>query len=155
LSFSEFPGSVVLNPITDHEFPFILKESAEVIARKSGACFKGWQTTTAMEAYNSEAKPGEKKHGEVYEKHKVKKKRDYPSPEASPVFKSRLRNDYSRMKVARIPRVRNPTTAMAHPHWAKARPEIVRQHILFFYLILKTITAIRSYRAVSSHARAV
>jgi hypothetical protein len=82
LSFSEFPGSVVLNPITDHEFPFILKESAEVIARKSGACFEGWQTTTAMEAYNSEAKPGEKKHGEFYEKHKVKKERDYPSPKS-------------------------------------------------------------------------
>jgi hypothetical protein len=52
--------------------------------------------------YNSEAKPGEKKPVDVYKKQRSRKrKRDRPSPEASPVFKSRLRNDYSRMNVAR------------------------------------------------------
>jgi len=35
----------------------------------------------------------------------AEKKRDRPSPEASPVFKCRLRNDYSRMNVARGARI--------------------------------------------------
>jgi hypothetical protein len=46
------------------------------------------------------------------------KKRDCPSPEASPVLKSRLRNDYSRMNVSM--RLRNwkfHERAMAPLHW--------------------------------------
>lgn len=60
--------SVSLHRINDRELTLTFKKAGKVVARNHVSVSRDGRTTTVTEMYNSEAKPGEKKHVDVYEK---------------------------------------------------------------------------------------
>lgn len=60
--------SVSLHRISDREFTLAFKKAGKVVGKNRVSVSMDGRTTTVTQIYNSEAKPGEKQHVDVYEK---------------------------------------------------------------------------------------
>jgi len=60
--------SVSLHRINEREFTLTFKKAGKIVGKNEVSVSRDGRTTTVTQIYNSEAKPGEKKHVDVYEK---------------------------------------------------------------------------------------
>jgi hypothetical protein len=60
--------SVSLHRISERKFILTFKKAKKVVGKNDVSVSRDGRTTTVTQIYNSEAKPGEKKHVDVYEK---------------------------------------------------------------------------------------
>jgi len=60
--------SVSLHRINEREFALAFKKAGKVVGKNHVGVSRDGRTTTVTQIYNSEAKPAEKKHVDVYEK---------------------------------------------------------------------------------------
>lgn len=57
-----------LHRISDREFTLTFKKAGKMVRKNHVRVSKDGKTTTVTEVYNSDAKPSDKKHIDVYEK---------------------------------------------------------------------------------------